>query len=141
MARAPNFYVVKFRNPKVDQHDHFMVMMVPFHPQLSLKKALEMYKTGFPQLEIDVNQTSKAYNNKPEAEAEAVRLGDVIQALNPDRVPATELYPPGEANRILEEGKPGATPPPGTPLSAAAAEAASSASDEVAPLPGTIADH
>ena len=113
MARAPNFYVAKFRNPKVDQHDHFMVMMVP--AELSLKAALDMYATGLPHLELDTNQSAKPFPTRWEADAEAKRLGDMIQALNPDRVPATDQYPPGEANRILEEGKPGATPAPGNP--------------------------
>jgi hypothetical protein len=112
MARAPNFFVVKFRNPAVDTHDHFMVMMVP--SQITLERAITSYKIGYPHLELDPKQESKTFASKLDAQAEANRLGDIAQSLNPDRISAADQFPEGEANRMLEVGKPGATPLPGT---------------------------
>lgn len=111
--RAEKYYPVKFQNPAVDGgHDRFMV--VAYTEGYPLKQALISYKHGYPHLILDENQQSKPFDTKMEAEAECRRLGDLANQDNPERVNADQVFPPGEANRFLETGKPGATPPDGT---------------------------
>lgn len=106
MPRGDNFYVIDFVNPEADGHVHYMVYQLD--ADSSLKKSLGHYKLGHPHIIVDQEKKYPFYSNKFEAEAEARRLGAIAQAASPDRVPADEQFPPGEVNRILEIGKPGA---------------------------------
>lgn len=100
------FYVIDYVNPAADGQVHFAVAMLD--GDASLKKALGHWQLGHPHLQIDVEKKYPRFATKPEAEAHARELGAQTQAANPGRVPAEEQFPPGEANRHLEIGKPGA---------------------------------
>lgn len=107
MPRPDNFYAVRFRTPAADGgHEHFMV--IQYDAASPLKNALNSYKHGFPQIELDVDQKAPVFGSKLEAEAECRRLGAEASQANPERVGAEAQFAPGEANRILHAG---GTPP------------------------------
>lgn len=115
MPRGDRFYVINFRTPDADGggSEHYEVMQLDAAEPIG--KYLRLKKIGYPQLDMDVDQKAPAYDTQGEAIAEARRLGDIAQQANPDRIGAETVYPAGEANRILEVGRPGSSPPPNAP--------------------------
>jgi hypothetical protein len=108
MPLGDRFYVVHWKNPALDEHDHFMILQVD--PDDSVLRHIRLLKGHNPKLDIDEKQSLKAYGSKPEAQAEADRRDAEASAANPDRVPATHMFPRGQANRALYAGMPELNP-------------------------------
>lgn len=113
MPRGENYYVIKFQNELIDNHDHFMVMGLD--SDAKPRKYLEQMQLHNPNIKIDLRKdlddaefkkSLPTFGTKMEADAEAKRLSEIADQANPDRIGLDKVYPEGETNRALHVGAP-----------------------------------
>lgn len=99
-----NYYVWEFNNTETGTGPHIAITscarghdVVPF---------IRGMVSANPAIAPDWKKGFKAWPNVFLATADAEDRKKRLYLANPDRVGAEEMYAPGEANRILEEGKP-----------------------------------